>query len=52
MDVILEAMRRDQRVVDDEALAAGAGKAGDMPIVDHRHRALGHQEIPPRRRAF
>src|SRR6185437_7685363 len=30
VDVILKAMRRDQHILDDEALAAGAGETGDM----------------------
>src|ERR1700733_3503915 len=41
-------MRRDQHVLDDEALATSTREAGDMPIVDHGHRAFRHQKVPPR----
>ena len=43
---------RHERVLDLEALAAGAGEADDVPVVDHRDVALRHEEeAAPRRLA-
>lgn len=48
--VILEAMRRHEHRVDDEALAAGSRQARDLPIVDDRSLPAANEKIEKGRR--